>query len=302
MSTIALPVRKTGRIQPAALLRSLRAYWMLIKDPQTGLLLITAAAGYVSACCLNLSAASLLEMLAALFLTVGGSTVLNMVYDRDIDSRMTRTQKRPLPSGLLRPTQALTVGLLMTSLGCLWAFLLDAPFGAVVLAGVLLDVLVYTMWLKRRSPFSIVLGGLAGGMPVLAGRTLALGAPDGIGWLLALSVLLWIPTHMLSFSIKYREDYARAGIPTFPAKIGVCATRWIIAASTALAVLTMLHAGRLIGLAGPYYLAAALIGALLIGLVLVGLVRPGKRLNFIVYKSASAYMLASMLMIILGGL
>ena len=110
-----------------------------------------------------------------------------------------------------------------------WAVLLSPLYGLVVFAGLFFDVVVYTIWLKRRTPYSIIIGGLSGGMPVLAGRALAVGQIDAVGMLLALAVLFWIPTHIMTFSIRHKEDYASAGVPTFPSAYGVAATRTIIA-------------------------------------------------------------------------
>jgi hypothetical protein len=94
---------------------------------------------------------------------------------------------------------------------------------------VVLDVLVYTIWLKRRTPYSILFGGISGGMPILAGRVLATGQLDAIGVLLAAAILLWIPTHIMTFHIKYQQDYASAGVPTFPSVHGISVTRTLIA-------------------------------------------------------------------------
>lgn len=280
----------------------LRLYWTLIKSLQTGLLLVTAAAGYLSACCLNPQAVSLAGLLGSLFLAVGGTTVLNMVWDRDIDACMPRTARRPLPAGQIRPAEAWVLGGLLTAAGLIWAVSLDTRYAAVVLAGVGLDWLVYTIWLKRRTPWSIVIGGLAGGMPALAGRVLALGQVDLTGLLLALAVLLWIPTHILTFSIRYQRDYAAAGVPTFPAVCGVRGTQRIIALTTLLAAACLLAVGRLVGL--PLMEMACLggAGALLITLAGWSALKPSPKLNFALYKAASIYMLAAMMLIIVGGL
>lgn len=293
----ASPTRPLGLTRGRA-----RGYLTLIKSLQTALLLVTAAAGYISGCCLNLTAGSLASMLGSLFLAVSGSTVLNMVWDRDIDARMRRTERRPLATGQITALEGWALGGLLTAVGLLWALAMNTLFGAVVLAGIIFDVIVYTLLLKRRTPYAIILGGLAGGMPVLAGRVLAVGAVDGVGLLLALGVLLWIPTHILTFSIKHAADYARAGIPTFPAVIGVAATRRIIAVSTLLTVSAFFAAGYWVGLSAPLLSALALLGALLTALVTASLFWARPRLNFVLYKGASVYMFAGMLLLIAGGL
>jgi protoheme IX farnesyltransferase len=279
-----------------------RSYWSLIKDLQTGLLVLTAVAAYATGCCTNPRDGSLAGLVGSLFLAVGGCTILNMVYDRDIDALMQRTACRPLPAGRIAPREALILGSLLSGGGVIWSFVMDPLYGGVVLAGLLLDAVVYTVWLKRRTPYAILIGGLSGGMPVLAGRVLAVGQVDAIGLLLALGVLLWIPTHIMTFNIKHAADYARAGIPTFPSTYGVTVTRAIIALSTVLAVTAFLAAGSLLGLTPIYHLGVRLLGGALIILVLLGLARPGPKLNFILYKGASIYMLGTMLILIFGGL
>jgi protoheme IX farnesyltransferase len=278
----------------------LRAYWTLIKGLQTGLLLVTAAAGYASGCCMHPGSPSLLVVLGSLLLAIGGCTVLNMYFDRDLDPRMSRTAHRPLPTGMVSPAGALYFGLLLTGLGLTWSFALDPQYGALVSLGVFLNVAVYTVWLKRRTPFAIVIGGLAGGMPALAARTLVVGKVDLVGLLLDLGILLWIPSHMLTFSIKYADDYRQAGIATFPAAYGVRVTRLLIAFSSFVTMAVMLWVGWQLALPGLYLWLLGGLGAVLSGLTLLSILRPSGRMNFVLYKGASIYMLSSMLVLILG--
>ncbi|MBN2469112.1 MAG: protoheme IX farnesyltransferase [Anaerolineae bacterium] len=287
-------------ITKAQLKARLRAYWQLIKSLQTGLLLVTGLAGFMSARCPLTSWALGLAVAGSLFLAISGSTVLNMVYDRDIDARMKRTACRPLPSGEVNADEALLLGLALSWLGVGWAFMLSPLFGLIVFAGIFFDVVVYTMWLKRRTAWSIVWGGIAGGMPVLAGRALGAGQIDLVGVLLALAVLLWIPTHILTFGIKYASDYQRAGVPVFANTYGEEATRRIVGTATIAAVFVMIASIWLIEIAvGGMYFAAAL-GVLLLAVTILSVIRPSARLNFTVFKLASVYMLGSMLLIIMG--
>lgn len=277
-----------------------RAYWTLIKSMQTGLLLITGLAGYMSARCPVTTWQTLLALTGSLFLAISGSTVLNMVYDRDIDAQMKRTANRPLPSGRVDPNEALLLGLSLAWLGVGWAFALAPLYGAVVLAGLLFDVGVYTIWLKRRTPWSIVWGGIAGGMPVLAGRCLGVGQIDAVGLLLALAVLLWIPTHILTFGLKYAADYRRAGVPVFPNTRGEGFTRAAIGLSTAGAVAVMLLATYLIGLSWGFWRATFALSVVLLGVTLASVLRCSPGLNFALFKMASLYMLGSMGLIMAG--
>ena len=302
MSAIFLSLTKPAISLSRFLLERLRNYWILIKDLQTGLLLFTALAGYISGCCLNLSTPSLGALVGSLFLTISGSTILNMVYDCDIDALMRRTIHRPLPSGKVSIAEALVLGISMSSLGIGWGFYMNVNYGVVLMVGLVFDVLIYTIWLKRRTPYAIIWGGLAGGMPALAGRTLAMGYPDTIGLLMAAGVLLWIPTHIMTFNIKHASDYQKAAIPTFPSIYGDKVTRLVIAGSSLASVCIMLITGNLIGLPLTHLWGLTLLGLLLLLLVIAGIIRPGKTLNFTLYKGASIYMLVSMLVIIYGGL
>lgn len=283
-----------------SLLPRLRAYWTLTKPLQTGLLLATGLAGFMSARCPVTNCWLLLALAATLFLAIGGSTVLNMVVDHDIDCKMARTTRRPLPSGEASRSEALLVGLGLAVLGVGGALVLAPLYGAVVFAGLFFDVVVYSIWLKRRTPWSILWGGISGGMPVLAGRVLATGQLDVIGGLLALAVLLWIPTHIVTFSIKYADDYERARIPVFPNAYGERAARLIISLSTGAAVVVMLAAMWQIGLHVRYLHAAVGMGAMLLGLATVSTLYPSPRLDFGLFKAASLYMLGSMGLIIAG--
>jgi len=282
-----------------ALLGRLSAYWALIKSLQTGLLVVTGVAGYFSARPRHATGPAL-ALAGSLFLAVSGSTVLNMLCDRHIDACMGRTAERPLPSGRISSREALILGLGLAAPGVAWAAALALPCGAIVLLGIVLDVLVYTIWLKPRTPWSIVWGGVAGGMPILAGRVLAVGTLDTAGFLLTLGVLLWIPTHVLTFSLKHAADYARAGIPVLPNTHGPQATRLVLGLSTVIAVGVMSLAVTLTGVRPGFLHAAYALGVALLGLTLVAVLRPAPRLDFTLYKLASLYMLGTMGAIIGG--
>jgi protoheme IX farnesyltransferase len=272
-------------------------YWPLVKSLQTALLLATGLAGFMSARCPIMGWQIMLGVSGSLFLAISGSTVLNMWYDRDIDALMQRTCLRPLPSGKLSPRAGLTFGLVLSVLGIGWAFSLSTLYGAIVFAGLFFDVVVYTMWLKRRTAWSIVWGGIAGGMPVLAGRALATGQIDWIGITLSLAVLFWIPTHILTFSLRNYEDYQAAGIPTFPSTYGFQFTRLTIALSSVISAVMIGFAAYGIGLTWGYLrLMAVLTGGLLF-LAVASVLNPSDRVNFGLFKYASFYMLSAMLLL-----
>jgi len=281
----------------------IRLYWPLIKSLQTGLLLCTGLAGYMSARCPVLSWEALLGLLGSLALSISGSTILNMWYDRDLDRVMNRTHHRPIASGQVSPQEALRLGLALAVLGVAWAARLNPVYGWVVFAGLFFDVVVYTIWLKRRTCWSIVWGGISGAMPILAGRVLGLhnlgvGARiDEIGVLLALSVLFWIPTHILTFSMRYFDDYQLARIPTFASTYGFDLTRKLIALSSILAALCIALAAVLIRVEWGYVHLLAFLSAGLMILAFLTVFRPSQRLNYGLFKYASVYMLLAMILL-----
>jgi protoheme IX farnesyltransferase len=274
-----------------------RLYWPLTKSLQTGLLLSTGLAGYMSARCPVLHWTDLLGLALSLFMAIAGSTILNMWYDRDIDSVMNRTHHRPLADGRVLPNEALRLGLVLAILGVGLAGWMDPLFGLIVLSGLFFDVVVYTLWLKRRTCWSIVWGGISGGMPILAGRMFGLGHVDGIGILLALAVLFWIPTHILTFSMRYHDDYTAAGIPTFPSTYGLVATRATIAICSVIAALSIGFAGVLIGVEWGFVRLLAVLSAGLLLLAVASTFHPSERVNLGLFKYASLYMLSAMILL-----
>ncbi len=271
-------------------------YWPLIKSSQTGLLLSTGIAGYLSAHT-PFHLPVFLGLCVSLFLAISGSTILNMWYDRDIDRVMDRTHNRPLASGKISQQGAFRLGIVLSAAGVVWAAAIQPLFGLVVFAGLFFDVIVYTIWLKRRTCWSIVWGGISGGMPILAGRALATGRIDLTGILLTMSILFWIPTHILTFSMRYFEDYQAAKVPTFPSTFNFETTRAIIALSAIIAAASIGVAGVMIGVqAGSLRLMAVLSAGLLL-LSFATIARPSECVNFGLFKYASLYMLSSMFLL-----
>jgi len=284
------------------LLRKIKLYWPLIKGPQTGLLIVTGITGYVSSLCPVMNWQSFLGLVGSLFLAVSGSTILNMVYDRDIDAKMKRTAHRPLVSGKLDAREALIVGLIVSFVGVAWATYMDKVFGMVVFAGLFIDVVIYTVWLKRRTAWAIVWGGVSGGMPILAGRALGIGQIDLIGVVFALAILLWIPTHILTFNMKYFEDYAKAGVPTLPSTYGNKKAQIVIALSSFGAAMAIGMVAFSLGLSWGYLRLLAVLAIGVIGLALFSVFRPSEQINFGLFKYASLYMLGSMIIVTVGTL
>jgi protoheme IX farnesyltransferase len=276
-------------------------YWPLIKSRQTLLLTLTGVAGYL---CQPPSPSAwwrFLGLVASLLISITGCTVVNMFFDRDIDRKMKRTSQRPLATGQVNPRSASILGSVLIGLGLLWAFVLSLPYFLVILAGAGFNVLVYTMWLKRRSAWSIVFGGVAGGMPILAGRTLVAGHLDLYGLLLAVVVLCWIPSHNLTLSMLYSDDYINAAVPTFPNVYGIRTTHLAITLSSLLAGSAMIFTWMLLGANTILSIIMVLFSLGLITIAMVGGWNPGRKFITIQYKYSSIFMLFSMIWLIING-
>jgi protoheme IX farnesyltransferase len=207
----------------------LMSFAELIKPKQTLLLMITFLISFLVAGGREITPA------VATLLTIAGTTALNMWLDRDIDAMMMRTRKRPLPSGELSPKACFIYGTTLFSIGLFLALLTKIEFAVVLLLGLFFDIVVYTVMLKRRSPYSVVIGGLAGAMPALAGWVAVQGFTIP-GFLIASIVLLWIPSHIWFIAIYFEEDYRKANIPTFPLVFGIQKTARVISLSTFLMI------------------------------------------------------------------
>lgn len=277
-------------------------YVDLTKPKQTALLLATAVGAYLMSLTGPFAPGEFAFAVIALGAAVSGATALNMVIDRDIDAVMTRTARRPLPSGEISLASALVFALVLSIGGLAAAWWLDALFGAAVTGGLVFDVVVYSLWLKRRTAASILVGGVSGGMPAIAGRALATGTVDGVAVLLALGVVLWIPAHILTLSMRHAGEYARAGVPVWPSKYGEQSTRRLIAVATAAASAVLLAAGIVAGINVVALVLLAAAGAGLSVLAVVAFIRPSDARNWALFKAASVYMMFSFGCLTVGAL
>ena len=275
-------------------------YWSLIKSRQTLMLTLTGMAGYLCARAGPMDWPRFAGMLGSLLVTIGGCTVLNMVFDRDIDQKMVRTRQRPLAARQIDVRAAAWVGSGLILLGLVWSLALSRPYFALAVAGVGLDVLVYTIWLKRRSAWSILWGGLSGGIPILAGRALVIGRIDLVGLLLALAIVCWIPSHNLTLSMLYSDDFLNASIPTFLNVYGLAATRATVVFSSLLSVIFMGAAFVQLALSLPVVIILAASSLGLVGLAVYVGARSSRQAVGTLYKYSSFYMLAAMLLLLLA--
>ena len=195
----------------------------------------------------------------------GASGVLNMWYDADIDAVMARTAMRPIPSGRVSRSEALVFGLMLGICAILaLGTLLNMAAAALLAFTIFFYVVVYTMWLKRRTPQNIVIGGAAGALPPVIGWVAAAGNVGLEPLILFLIIFLWTPPHFWALSLNLAGEYARAGVPMLPVVAGRAETkRQILLYSVLLVPISLIPWA--LGFAGAIYgAAAAMLGAIMI--------------------------------------
>jgi protoheme IX farnesyltransferase len=264
----------TTGLAPAAGLATQREakaadYWGLMK-PRIMLLIVITTIGALALAAEGWPGTALaIWTVLGMALLSGGSSAINHWYDRDIDALMERTRARPVASGRIAPAAALGLGLALAAAGVVLLALevhwLAALWG---LAGFLCYVLVYTVWLKRRTPQNIVIGGAAGAVPPLAAWAAVDGSVSATAVALFAIVFLWTPPHFWALALLLDEDYARAGVPMLPTVRGARASARQILVYTALLVAASLVPVALGTLGWLYAAVAAVLGARFLQLAL----------------------------------
>ncbi|MCU1427058.1 MAG: protoheme farnesyltransferase [Actinomycetia bacterium] len=195
-------------------------------------------------------------------LAAGGANAINCWIERDRDVLMKRTHHRPLPAGDMEPTAALVFGIALNVVAfALLASLANVLSAVLTLTATLFYVFVYTIWLKPRSVQNIVIGGAAGAVPALVGWAAVTGRVSAPAWVLFLVVFAWTPAHFWALALKYRDDYAAAGIPMLPVVKGVPATTRAIAQYAVLTVAITLMLGLVTTVGWIYVAVASVAGA-----------------------------------------
>jgi protoheme IX farnesyltransferase len=236
---------------------TLADYLELTKPRITLMVVITAMVGFVMASPRHVDGGALAAALLGTALVAAGASCLNMVIERDIDARMQRTSRRPLPAGRLRPVEALTFGLAVTAVGLVELGWASGPPPAAVAAVTWASYLFLYTPLKPRTSLSTVVGAFPGALPPVIGWAAARGTIDGGAFVLFAILFLWQIPHSLAIGRLYREDYARAGIRLLPVidPDGASTGRQVVTYSLALLAVGLLP--TLVGLAGTLYFIAA---------------------------------------------
>jgi heme o synthase len=245
-----------------ALVSDWRDYLSLLKPRVMSLVVFTGLCGMLAAPGAIHPVLGFTAMLC-LALGAGAAGALNQWYERDVDALMLRTAARPLPAGRMHPDNALAFALfLAVSSVVLMGLAINVLAAAVLAVSILFYVLVYTVWLKRRTPQNIVIGGAAGAFPPVIGWVCVTDTLSVYPILLFAIIFFWTPPHFWALSLFVKSDYAKAGIPMLPVVAGEAVTRqhiwlysWILLATTLLPYV-LGYAGLLYG-----------VGALLLGVV-----------------------------------
>ncbi len=234
-------------------------YLALMKPRVMSLVVFTALVGLVLA---PAHVHPVIGFTALLCIAVGAGAAgaLNMWFDADVDAVMTRTVRRPIPSGRIAPGEALAFGMTLATGSVVVLGLLVDWLAALMLAfTIFFYIVVYTMWLKRSTPQNIVIGGAAGAFPPMIGWAAATGGIGVEPFLLFLLVFFWTPPHFWALSLNRTDDYARARIPMLPVVAGAAETRRQILIYSLLLV-PVGAAPWLLGYADAVYGVTALLG------------------------------------------
>jgi protoheme IX farnesyltransferase len=244
-----------GQDEPLAALPG--DYLILLKPRVMVLVVYTGLAGLVVA---PASIHPVLAAVAILAITMasGAAGAINMWYDRDIDAIMERTRDRPLPRGRIEPSDALAFGVIITIAAiCLMGLAVNLLAAGLLALASGFYIFVYTIWLKRRTPQNIVIGGAAGAFPPMIGWAAATGHVGITAIALFLIIFFWTPPHFWALSLYRCQDYAKAGVPMMSVTAGPASTKRQMLAYT-LILLPVAASPYFLGAAGPLYLVGSL--------------------------------------------
>ena len=234
----------------------------------------------------------ILMTLVTLGLATAGACMINNAFDRDIDALMKRTSTRAVAAGKIPAKDAMITGLLLAFVSVLWMGAMVNPLAAMVTSvGVIGYAGVYTMLAKRRTPWANQLGGIAGAVPPMVGYVAVTNELGAAAWTLFLIMVVWQQPHALSLALKYRKDYARAGVPVIPVAKGVAATKKRIAMYCA-ALIPMAILPYAFGMAGDFYLATAIIFSMAFFVMSIRFLRSEKDCDMRLFAFSIIYLIA----------
>ncbi len=237
---------------------SIRDYGLLLKPRVMSLVVFTAFVGFILPP-LEVDLLTAFVAVASIAIGAGASGAINMWYDRDIDEVMQRTRRRPIPAGRMEPRAALIFGIVLSVLSvATMALMVNVAAASLLAFTIFYYVFVYTIWLKRRTPQNIVIGGAAGAFPPMIGYIAATGEYGAEAGMLFAIIFLWTPPHTWALALFSNTDYARAGVPMLPVVAGERKTKIQMVFYTALLLPSTL-APVYLGISGWVYGGAAVV-------------------------------------------
>ena len=237
---------------------NIKAFFNLMKPRVMSLVLFTCAVGYLIAP-VKINFTDAICSLIAVALGSGAAGALNMWYESDLDSLMTRTCLRPIPTGRLTKKQALVFGILSSLVSVIGLYIFSNLFAATVLIiTILFYVFIYTIWLKRKTPQNIVIGGASGALPPVIGWAIATNGISLEPIILFLIIFIWTPSHFWALSLYKTEDYRKAKIPMLPITSGIQTTKFNIFLYALILFPTVLSP-YFLNFSGIFYLVPAII-------------------------------------------
>ncbi len=280
-----------GRFDAAEALAHVRDYVALTKPRIISLLLWTTVATMFVAKPSGLAFSTIVWTCIGGYLAAGGAGAINHYIDRDIDARVGRTRGRPIVAGRVKPVQALIFGIVLGVIAAIQLWItVNGLAAALSVLGLLGYVLLYSAWLKRRTPQNIVIGGVAGAIPPLVGWAAAAGSLSVDALFPFLVIFLWTPPHFWALALLISDDYEKTGIPMMPVVRGEEYTRNRILLYTVLLVAFTLVPVATGFFGGLYLAAAAILGALFLGGSIALLRSPSRKTALQLHLGSLAYL------------
>ncbi|MEW6274329.1 MAG: heme o synthase [Bacillota bacterium] len=277
---------------PRLLVSSLKNYIEVTKPRSVFLLVLTALVTmFLAAQETTHSPAFWIKAILAITLACSGVNAISCYVDRDIDAGMERTRRRPIPSRRIYPAEkALFWGLVQFLIALTIAWTINLPAFICILLGMFGYVGMYSLWLKRKTPWNIILGGFSGGLPALFGWVAVAGGLSITPVLISMLVVFWIPNHIWNLAIYFKDDYRRVNVPMLPVVCNIRTTLLYILLTVVLMItasLSVYHFGNF----GAVYLGTALFsgGVIFAGNVYLYFHNENKK-AWLLYKLSSPYL------------
>ncbi|MCL5071412.1 MAG: heme o synthase [Actinobacteria bacterium] len=286
-------MQKNLRSKVSSCCRILMAYISISKPRLVLLLYFTGfASAIVASSIYGFKGDVILLFSGAVILSVSGSNAATAYIDRDMDIVMSRTGRRPVPAGIISPARnALIYGLVLTAAGMALAAFINYLTSIFIFLGFLDSVVVYNAVSKKRSPFNVVIGAPAGGMPVLAGWAAVAGNKlDSLPILMFILVIVWTPMHIWSLAYFYKEDYKKAKVPMLPVVWNSKKVFILLAVLNLILVFFSLFIGLYFNLSILYLIVSSILGGAIIVLSIMLIAGKTKKTAWILFKFSSPYL------------